>query len=108
MASTVLVDREEPAVVTHRASRLPSRWRLPLFFGLVMIIRIAGLGVLEDYMGRELGMITRSVSPDETGFPIGKLAYRYTLLYYIWRAKYDCKMTSLIWMRRYCTNARMD
>lgn len=95
MAPSKLTDRGSPTVVPHgatvpqRASRLPSRVRFPILVALYGFINWSLLTVVTDFLGQEMGKVSRSETED--WLVVARVAYRVAILYFTWKANYDCK-----------------
>ena len=96
MAPTKLIEREAPAVVTSNAtvsqrtaSRLPPVLRFPVLLALTFFIRAALWQLTTDYLGQELGAHSKIES--DTYNVVAHLAYRVGLLWFTWKANYDCE-----------------
>jgi hypothetical protein len=96
MVTYALADREPPIVVTNgatvhqRASRLPNWLRFLTFLLLGAFLRTTLWETAVSIIGPELGAITREGTAFE--YVCAIVGCRALLLYFIWRANYDCKM----------------
>ncbi|KAF2267797.1 hypothetical protein CC78DRAFT_530572 [Lojkania enalia] len=93
MASSSVADREPPAIITNgvapplRASRLPWHLRAPIFIVLSIFIRTTLLSISADFLGEELGKVSRT--QDDLARPFAHLASKVVLLWLGWQANYD-------------------
>jgi hypothetical protein len=94
MASTRVleVEREPPVVVTNTArpgSRLPRSLRFPIFVALTFFLRGLLNEFASEYIGEELSLISKT--ENEEWQPFALLGYKVLLLWFTWKANYDCK-----------------
>lgn len=95
MAPTKIIERDAPAVVTHganvaplRASRLPPALRFPVLLALNFFIHSFLWSTVTEFLGTELGAVSKV--EDDLSFVLGRLAYRIGVLWFTWKANYDC------------------
>ena len=103
MAPHTLTERGSPTVVPNNAapplrpSRLPSRLRIFILFVLNLGLHSALLTVTTDFLGNELGPVSKK--PDPTGEDAAailrelapRLGYKLAVVWLGWVLNYDCK-----------------
>lgn len=92
-------DRAPPTVVTNgtpplRASRLPSRLRVPILIVLNWGVQNALWSVAENFLDPELGAITRT--ENEWWSPYARLGYKVLIIFLGWYLRYDCKSYTVL------------
>lgn len=96
MAPSKITDRTSLAVIPTstppvRASRLPTYLRLPILLVLNLGISSALWTYAAQFLGNELGVVSRQTIPDDILTPTVRLLYKIGVIWAGWWLKYDCK-----------------